>query len=219
MCDHAFELIDDENICIHCLDSYKNKKDIPPCCDFPDLEIDEFLLICKNCACGVDSMNWVCTYETEKRYEHRKRSFCYKRLKYFRQKLHLINTTILFESNEINMATSNEDIRSCSSIQEIVEILSKLKMRKFIKNAYEIYYTIHKKKLIKFSPSDLYNLEKLFIEFERTVKQNRIKYLNNYNEIIYHLMNKLGIAGSEHILKPRTFKKNENLYKNILGSL
>ena len=219
MCDHAFELIDDEKVCIHCLDSYRNKKDIPPCCEIPDLEVHEHLLICRNCGCGEDSMNWVCSYEIEKRLEHRKKSFCYKRLKYFRQKLHLINISTLCDSNEINTVTSNDDIRSCDSIQEIVEVLSKLKMRKFVKNAHEIYYTVHKEKLVKFSSSDLYSLEKLFIEFERTVKQNKIKYLNNYNEIIYHLMNKLGLSGSEHILKPRTFKKNENLYKSILDSL
>lgn len=217
MCDHVFELINNENICIHCLHSWQFPKDITSCCDSPDLEENDFL-VCKNCGFGHEILNLVNDYETSKILGH-KTHLCYKRLKYFRQKLSLMTVKTISDTSEINKVSKNIDIRACSSIQEIVEVLSKLKMRKFIKNAYEIYYIIHKIKVINLSAVDVYNLEKLFINFEKLVKQNRIKYLNNYNEVIYHLMNKLGLSGTEHILKPRTFKKNENTYKNILSLL
>lgn len=217
MCDHVFESINNEDICIYCLESYTKQKTKTTCCLSPDQEQDDFL-VCKNCGKAEENINLVNTFEINKILQH-KTNLCYKRLKYFKQKINLITIKTICNTPDINIIINNDEIKNCSSIQELVEVISSLKMRKFIKHVYEIYYTIHKIKLINFSAVDIYNLEKLFIKFEKSVKSNKIKYLNNYNEIIYHLMIKLNLSGSQHILKPRTFKKNENTYKNILSLL
>jgi hypothetical protein len=213
----VFELIFDENICIYCLYSYKNPKKIDSCCDNPDVEVNDFL-VCINCGFVKEDLNLVNTYDANKIISHRKNLY-YKRLKYFRQKINLMNIKTISDNSEIDTIINNEQIKNCGSVQEIINVLSKLKKRKFIKNVYEIYYIIHKTKLFTFSNTDICNLEKLFIKFEKNVNHQKIKYLNNYNEIIFHLMNKLALSGTEHILKPRTFKKNENIYKNILATI
>ena len=218
MCNHEYHQIGpNTNVCILCLERLKI---VSPnqCCNSPEIRFDNYYCLCISCGVVDDTMILFNTFETNYNLYH-EHNFSYKRLKYFRKKLNLVCCHYSSDGDIEEYLTKFKGLVDDKDPYEILILLKKYKAKKYFKNFYEIYYRLFQKKIINITREEKKKLEALFLKFERALKINQIKYMNNYNEILRQLMNKLEIQGSEFIIQPKSCSKNLQLYKNIIDNI
>lgn len=218
-CQHDYEAINGESVCILCLASKPPEPTLKPfCCDNPDIHPQLFLEVCVNCGQGVEYPHYVSDFDIV-RYLFNKKNAIYKRMKYFRQKLAYVTVCSLCRDKDLNQVVKELEQQKILDFTQILVHLKKKKLRKYTKHVYEIFYMLNKRKVIDMTRHQVLKLEYLFVRFEKELRKQKVKYLNNYNEIIFVLMQKLEIEGSQYILKPDSFTRNEHIYKKILSNL
>lgn len=218
MCNHVYHQIGpNTNVCILCLERIKIIS-LQQCCDTPTIRFDVYCFVCINCGI-VDAKKILFNdFDTNRNLYH-KQNFSYKRLKYFRKKLNLVCCHYPSDPSLEQYLIKIKGLVDIENPYKILVLLKKHKAKRFFKNFYEIYYRLFDKKIINITREEKKKIECLFLKFEKILKINQIKYMNNYNEILRQLMKKLEIQGSEFIIKPKTCSKNMQLYKSIINSI
>ena len=146
------------------------------------------------------------------------KSNIYKRYRYFLKKIDLINATAPYDPQKINDITKKiEEKYEFDDIHELKAIILKFRTKNGIrKHIYRIYYQIKGKKAVIITRNEINKLKQLFIYFE---KHFCLKYMNNYNMIIYNFLKIINNQYYENIILPVKSSKNIDDYNDKINEI
>jgi len=166
--------------------------------------------------CGVVDINRLQFHESTQR---AKSYFIYHRKSYFREKLRLLSCIKQSTNDEYNNVLAKLKDYQFETIFELKRIMRRLKLSKYYKYIYCIYYDL---KRIKLFPLNINEIERLIHEFIKLERQFKMTYpkkhnLLSYNIVIYCICKKNNYAFYKHILLPKNRKKILKLVNNLLN--
>lgn len=133
------------------------------------------------------------------------RTALYKRRLYCQEKLKLMSGHKISRSPRIRNIIKDLKDYHIESLVELKHQMKELKLKRFYKYIYNIYYDLTGERLINLSSQDIDFLSRKFVEVDSMFKQSDLhnrKNFFNYNSCIYLLMKRYKFKGYRHILLP-----------------
>lgn len=166
--------------------------------------------------CGVVDITKLLFHENLQRY---KSYFVYHRKSYFREKMKLLTGIKQPTNMEYNHIVSILKEHQFENIFELKKLMRKLKMSKYYKFIYCIYFDVKKVKLF---PLGINEIEKLIHEFILLERQFKLAYPNkhnllSYNIVIYCILKKNNYECYKHVLLPKNRKKILKIVNNLVN--
>ena len=175
----------------------------------------ENLMVCQKCGFTDDKPLFIENIEAKKA-----RYYDYARVIYFVKRLRYMNRHVqctLPEYNDIILKLSE---RKFETLLELKKIMKELKLAKWYRYLYSIFYDIKKKKAIQMNHAQIENMTKLFIKIEREF-ENQFPGKRNmvsYNVMFYYIFQFYGIDNSALIL-PKNKNRIGRIIENILANI
>lgn len=148
-----------------------------------------------------------------------KHKYPYKRFIYFKQKLNYINSITYYAPNPALIyfieRNKGKNIRSLSKLKKVMK---KLRLNKYYKYIYSIYYSITGRKIIEIPMNKYPKFINQFINLERVFAKNGIrKNLYSYNVILFFLMKLNGCHDYKHLILPLNKNKLKKKLKELFN--
>src|ERR1700678_1565644 len=142
----------------------------------------------------------------------------YYRKSYFKEKLPLLVGIKQSSSSKYNKVINQLKSQKFESIIDLRKIMKKLKLNRYYKYIYSIYYDIKKVILINLTSSDIDFLTYKFLQLENDLKKHYPDKSNllSYNIVVYSLLKKFDYDDYKNILLPRNHRKIINKIIELL---
>jgi len=138
-----------------------------------------------------------------------KKKYYYKRRIYFEDRLKYISGIKRTNKPIIQELVDSLDDNDINDIRDLYKIMKKRKMSVFYKDIYNIYYDLKKIRLINININDISKMSEEFVKIDLKYKSNSTNSnMLSYNSLIYYLLQKFNIEGSEYIFLPANHNKN-----------
>jgi len=139
-----------------------------------------------------------------------KKKYFYKRRVYFIDRLKYIVGIKRTNKPVISELVESIDDNDINDIRDLYKLMKKRKLSKYYKDIYNIYYDLKKIRLINIDQNQIYKLSDDFVKIDLKYKYKSKSKCNmlSYNSLIYYLLQKYNIEGSEYIFLPANNNKN-----------
>lgn len=146
----------------------------------------------------------------------------YKRRLYCIEKLRLMSSRKA--CNDPNYKTVIAMIRSVEgyigNIKDLKFILNQMRLNKYYRFIYSMYFDLKKEKLIELSDDQIQLITNEFVKVDVLFKRFFETYhyrrnIMSYSAVIFLIMKDLKIPGRRHIILPYNFKEIKKLYKKL----
>jgi hypothetical protein len=144
----------------------------------------------------------------------------YHRKTYFADKLNLIAGMKQCQLIDYNETVDLLKDYHFDDIFELRDLMKELKLSKFYRFIYSIYYDIKNVKVINLTHTDISFLLHKFLELERLYKGQRVSRKNiiSHDIIIYCMFRKYGLA-YDNIILPKNAHKNIDFITELLNNI
>lgn len=137
-----------------------------------------------------------------------KKKYFYKRRVYFIDRLKYISGIKRTNKPVISKLIDSIDDNDINDIRDLYKLMKKRKLSKYYKDIYNIYYDLKKIRLINIDQNQIYKLSDDFVKIDSSYKSKSKCNMLSYNSLIYYLLQKHNIQGSEYIFLPANHNKN-----------
>jgi hypothetical protein len=196
--------------------SQKIDKSICELCAIEKIIVEDGFYCCPECGL-MDIDNPVTVKEFSE--DYMPKAALYKRRLYAMEKMKLITghkTCRSYHYNKIVKELKEYDI---NTLVELKDYLKQLKLHKYYKYIYNIYFDLTGIRLITLSIQDMDFLSRKFVELESKFKASELhkrSNIFNYNSILYILMKKYKYKGYKNLLLPLNHLKISTVIKKLL---
>jgi hypothetical protein len=185
-------------------------KDYNRFCNDPECPGDfinhDYMKVCKICG-SADEDSYIVEKLEDGKYI--KKKYYYKRRIYFEDRLKYISGIKRTNKPIIQELVDSLDDNDINDVRDLYKIMKKRKMSVFYKDIYNIYYDLKKIRLINININDISKMSEEFVKIDLKYKSNSTNSnMLSYNSLIYYLLQKFNIEGSEYIFLPANHNKN-----------
>lgn len=139
--------------------------------------------------------------------DYHKKKYFYKRRIYFVDRLKYISGIKRTCKPAVQEFVDSIDDNDINDIRDLYKLMKKHKLSVYYKDVYNIYYDLKKIRLINISADQISKLAEDFVKIDIRYKSKSNNNMLSYNSIIYYLLQKHNIAGSEYIFLPGNHSK------------